>query len=576
MVHLTARPSADAPDLIDPKNLPLPLRRARERYRRPDGPRHRPTGSGAHIYARVSSDEQAGPGKTSIAEQIRLCEKGLAGTGIPIVGTWCDEGFSGVTRLGERPVGRELVAAVKPGEIIAVYRLDRLTRHAVMGLADLNDLPQRGVGLYIVGDHRFIPPAGGDIDPIDQFSLQQGIVLAQLERDLIVARTEAGKRALIQDGYWPYGVASYGWRREHDGIGYKLVPDDTEQQVLALMRRCHKRGASIPQITAALNEAGFRNRRGEAFEYSAVRWTMLYHEMIQAGVRLAKPGRAKANGNPAIAAAQPAGISAVVQQKLRDAERVGPIIAELVTDRGCGSYQQLANSLNYLEVKTPRGGHWHASTVRNTMAAANVSFAALCKAATARDLKPVGQPLPQRPNRTERQTVRRLYRLPADPRGRVQKAIADVLFFRDRGMAADQIARVLCLGLAGVRRVIKQFPQLEIDDPAVIEQVLARHAGGEDARHIARALGLELRQVRRVTGIAQRRIKRPRKRVRPLAQDRKAAILASRRQGKTGSEIFAELGVDTERERIQNPPVSAAPSPARAGAGIAEPAGADR
>ena len=268
-----------------------------------------------------------GLGRPRSLSRFRLCEKGLAGTGIPIVGTWCDEGFSGVTRLGERPVGRELVAAVKPGEIIAVYRLDRLTRHAMMGLADLNDLPQRGVGLFIVGDHRFIPPAGGDIDPIDQFSLQQGIVLAQLERDLIVARTEAGKRALIQDGYWPYGVASYGWRREHDGIGYKLVPDDTEQQVLALMRRCHKRGASIPQITAALNEAGFRNRRGEAFEYSAVRWTMLYHEMIQAGVRLAKPGRAKANGNPAIAAAQPAGISAVVQQKLRDAERVGPIIA---------------------------------------------------------------------------------------------------------------------------------------------------------------------------------------------------------------------------------------------------------
>ena len=78
------------------------------------------------------------------------------------------------------------------------------------------------------------------------------------------------------------------------------------------------------------------------------------------------------------------------------------------------------------------------------MAAANVSFAALCKDATARDLKPVGQRLPQRPNRTERQTLRRLYRLPADPRGRVQKATADVLFFRDRGMAADQIARVLC------------------------------------------------------------------------------------------------------------------------------------
>ena len=184
------------------------------------------------------------------------------------------------------------------------------------------------------------------------------------------------------------------------------------------------------------------------------------------------------------------------------------------------------------------------------MAAANVSFGQ-CNAATARDLKPVGQLLPRRPDRTERQIVRRLYELSAKPRGRVQKATPDILFMRDRGMAADQIARVLCLGLAGVGAVVKRHPQLEIDDPAIIEQVLARHAGGEDARNIARALGLDLRQVRRVTGIAQRRIKRPRKRVRPLAQDRKAAILASRRQGKTGPEIFAQLGVDTEPERVQ-------------------------
>ena len=549
MARRTAPPRADAPDPIDPSTQPLPLRRARERYREPEGPQHRPTGSGAHVYGRVSSDEQARPGRTSIDEQVRLCQKALAGADIPIVGIWCDEGFSGVTRLGERPVGRELLAAVKSGEIIAVYRLDRLSRNATMGLADLNDLRQAGIGVFVVGDRRFIPPAGGEFDPIDQFNLQQGIVLAQFERDLLVARTQGGKRALIQRGYWPFGAAPYGWRREHDGIGFKLVSDGPEQQVLALMLRCHKRRASAPQITKALNEAGFRNRRGKPFEYSDVYSTMRKQEMIQPGVRSAKPSKAKLHGNPAIAAAQPAGISAVTRQKLHDAERAAPIIAELITDRGCGSYQRLADSLNYLEVKTPRGGHWHASSVRNTMAAANVSFAGLCTAAKARDLKPVGQPLPRRPDRTERQTVRRLYRLPADPRGRVQKAIADILFMRDRGMAAGQIARVLCLGLAGVRRVIKQYPQLEIDDRLVIEKILARHAGGEDARKIAHALGLELRQVRRVIG--QRRIKRPRKRVRPLAQDRKAAILESRRQGKTGQEIFAELGVDTEPERVQ-------------------------
>ena len=109
------RPSlAGGSDIVDPESLPMPMRRALERYHQPDAARHRPQGDGAHIYARVSSEEQARPGRTSIDEQIRFGEKGLAGTGIPLVGKWQDEGFTGASRLGDRPVGRELLAVVKP------------------------------------------------------------------------------------------------------------------------------------------------------------------------------------------------------------------------------------------------------------------------------------------------------------------------------------------------------------------------------------------------------------------------------------------------------------------------------
>jgi hypothetical protein len=185
------------------------------------------------------------------------------------------------------------------------------------------------------------------------------------------------------------------------------------------------------------------------------------------------------------------------------------------------------------------------------MAAANVSFASLCSAGVGRYKKLATQSLPQRPNRTEHQTIRRRYRLPANSRGPVQKAAVDILFLRDGGMEADDIARMLCLGRTGVRAIIKRYQRWNIDDPAVIEQVLARYAAGEDSRKIARGLGLQLKQVRRLTQIEQFRVKPPRKRVSPFADDRKAAVLALRRQGKTGLEIFAELGVDTEPERVQ-------------------------
>jgi hypothetical protein len=315
-----------------------------------------------------------------------------------------------------------------------------------------------------------------------------------------------------------------------------------------------RRGASTPQITAALNEAGFRNRRGERFEYPAVYGIMRDQGIIKPKTRSgagAKSDRTKPNGNPTIGAASSSGVSAVLQRKLRDAERVQPIIAHLISHQGCSSYRRIADALNYLAVEAPRGGHWHPSSVKNAMSAVNMTLASVCGDTVVRDLKPAVAGMPVRPNRRERQAVRRLYQLPSNRRGRVQRALPDILFMRDRGMAADNIARVLCLGLGGVKAVLKRYPRWEIDDPAVIEQVLARYAAGEEARKIARALGLELRQVRRVIELAQRRVKRPRKSLPPHVEDRRARILALRRQGKTGPEIYAELGIDTERERQQ-------------------------
>jgi Resolvase, N terminal domain len=144
MVSRSRRSQPDATDTIDVDSLPLPMRRAYLRCREADGPQHRPKGDGAHLYARVSDEEQAGPGKTSIGEQLRQSEKALAGTAIPIIARWSDLGFSGASRLCDRPIGRELVAALKPGQIVVVYRLDRFSRNTLLGLDDINELRQRG------------------------------------------------------------------------------------------------------------------------------------------------------------------------------------------------------------------------------------------------------------------------------------------------------------------------------------------------------------------------------------------------------------------------------------------------
>jgi hypothetical protein len=444
-----------------------------------------------------------------------------------------------------------------------------------LGLADIDELRQRGVGVFFAADYRLYPPAGVELDPMDVLSLQQGFVFAQFERDLLVARTEAGRRALVQRGYWPWAVAPYGYKRERDGFGVKLVADENEQKVLALMRRCQQRGASAPQITAALDDPGYRNRRGERFEYSAVYAQMRKSGIVEPKARSgsgAKSNRVKPIGNPTIGASASVGVTAVLLRKIHDAERVQPVIAHLIVNQGCRSYQKLAEALNFLEVETPRGGDWHPSSVKNAMATVNMTFTGLLGGAASRDPKPTVEALPSRPKRGERQVVRLRYRLSGNGRGRVQRATPDILFMRDQGVAPDAIARVLRLGAKSVKAVVKRYPRWVIDDPAMIELVLVRHAAGDGARKIARALGLALQQVRRL--IALRQVKRRRDPLPPLAEDRRAAILGLRRKGKTGNlcGLRGRYGTGTPAD----PTVSAAAGSARAGAGTAKPSGTCR
>jgi DNA invertase Pin-like site-specific DNA recombinase len=403
---------------IDPTKLPGPMRLLYERYR--DAPSaHRPAGTGAHLYARVSKEEQARPEKFSIGEQIRLGRRILAGAGIAIIREWRDEGYTGKSRLCERPVGSQMFQSARPGEIVVVHRLDRLSRNTALGLADCDALRRRGVGLLVAADGQWYPPYGVvELDPMAELRLQQGIMFAQLERDLMMARTEGARRALVARGYWPYGKggAPFRWRADNESVGsklLKLVPDEYELEVAALLQRCHRRGDKAEKIARTLNNAGYHNRRGRPFKRSGVQGLITRLGLGRRGKqRSGSRKSATSTGNLTIAAASPAGVAAVLDQKLKDAERVLPVIRDLVEKQGCTSLRMVADGLNHLEVPAARGGHWFASAVTNALAALGKRFDDLVPANTKSNL-------PRRPDRAERAEIRRLYALPERPgRGR--------------------------------------------------------------------------------------------------------------------------------------------------------------
>ncbi len=74
-------------------------------------------------------------------------------------------------------------------------------------------------------------------------------------------------------------------------------------------------------------------------------------------------------GNPNIEAAQEAAVAAVKAEADRAASNVLPIIAE-IRKSGATTLRAIADALNARGVRSPRGGRWHAMSVRNALARA--------------------------------------------------------------------------------------------------------------------------------------------------------------------------------------------------------------
>lgn len=96
--------------------------------------------------------------------------------------------------VGSRPQLEKLLARVRPGDLVVVYRLDRVARSLLDLLRVLNHAKQQGCGLKSLCE---------PIDtstPIGVFILQVLGAVAELERNIIRERAVAGQVAAIKRG----------------------------------------------------------------------------------------------------------------------------------------------------------------------------------------------------------------------------------------------------------------------------------------------------------------------------------------------------------------------------------------
>jgi DNA invertase Pin-like site-specific DNA recombinase len=131
-------------------------------------------------YARVSTQDQ------DLSAQLAALKAAGAGT-------IYREKISGVR--ADRPQLARMVAALKPGDLVVVTRLDRLGRSVRELLNLLAEFEKTGVHFKSLGD-----PWCDTTTPHGRLMLTVLGGLAEFDRSLIIARTSEGRARAIQNG----------------------------------------------------------------------------------------------------------------------------------------------------------------------------------------------------------------------------------------------------------------------------------------------------------------------------------------------------------------------------------------
>ena len=135
-------------------------------------------------YARISTKIQATDGNSLEAQSEDL--KNAGATEI------FSDTYTGATT--DRPELKRLLAVLKKDDVLVLSKLDRIARTARQGLELIDTLNANDVSVRILN-------MGGAIDntPIGKLMRTMLFAFAEFERDLIVERTQEGKRIARQN-----------------------------------------------------------------------------------------------------------------------------------------------------------------------------------------------------------------------------------------------------------------------------------------------------------------------------------------------------------------------------------------
>ena len=168
-------------------------------------------------YGRVSTGQQ-----TTENQRLELEQSGYM---IDPEFWFADEGVSGKVAASQRPAFKAMLGQIRKGETLVVSKLDRLGRDAIDVLQTVRQLGERGVKIIVLqlGNTDLTAPAG-------KLLLSMLAAVAEMERDLLVERTQAGLARAKAEGK-TLGRPSKTTPEQRSEIRHKLMAGEPVSSV---------------------------------------------------------------------------------------------------------------------------------------------------------------------------------------------------------------------------------------------------------------------------------------------------------------------------------------------------------
>ena len=197
----------------------------------------------AYGYVRVSTERQATEGE-SLDVQRRQIEGWCIMHGEDLAqAPFQDEGVSGSIPVADRPAGREMLAALQPGDVIVAAKLDRLFRSALDALQTIERLKARNIKVWLI-DLGEVTGNG-----MAKAFLTMASAFAELERDMIRERVTLTKSDQRKRGRYLGGYHPFGFVKDERGA---LRPDPAEQSLIKEILRLRAKRLPLRAIQARL------------------------------------------------------------------------------------------------------------------------------------------------------------------------------------------------------------------------------------------------------------------------------------------------------------------------------------